>query len=423
MKKFVSVAVLTAMIASMGVGAMADVSFGSGGSTDVAWPSNFAFGDRLIVESSNDSVTEYGEGQKISLKPGDVIYMPLTHTTTVEEEAPEVETPEVETPEETPEVETPETETPDAETPETEGEGSEEAQPVMVAEIAPQAEVTAPYSGKVDKDWKIKFTAGKFVDDAIFYTATAKDTNLQQGALYIKVEMDEELDSVDTETITYGIYISENGTKNKTERVNVKADFANVYGGDVDFDYPNHVIEPSVWEVKDEKSGKASFDFQGEAYFDVNMYDGEKVLLNLSREYDRALAIANEDAQLEFFNFRGEHDEFIRRGTLSLPGDEDAYVYEIVDGDLYEVDFKYNDDEETLEITTDTLGHYVVSDMELVAAEKPNSGSSNNNNSNSGSSADKNNPSTGASDFVGSAAAMAVVSVAAAGALALKRKK
>jgi len=413
MKKFVSVAVLTAMIASMGVGAMADVSFGSGGSADVAWPSNFSFGDKLIVESSNDSVTEYSEGQKIALKPGDVIYMPLTHTATVED-APEEETPEVETPE----TETPETETPETETPEVEGEGSEEAQPVVAAEV------TAPYSGKVDKDWRIKFTAGKFVDDANFYTATAKDTNLQQGALYIKVEMDEELDSVDTETITYGVYVSENGSKNKTERVNVKADFANVYGGDVDFDYPNHVTEASVWEVKDEKSGKASFDFLGEAYFDVNMYDGEKVLLNLSREYDRALAIANEDAQLAFFNFRGEHDEFIRRGTLSLPGDEDSYVYEIVDGDLYEVDFSYNKDEKVLEITTDTLGHYVVSDMELVAAKKPAGGSSNNNTgSNSGSSADKNNPSTGASDFVGSAAAMAVVSVAAAGALALKRKK
>lgn len=388
MKKFVSAAVLTAMIASMGVGAMADVSFGSGGSADVEWPSNFAFGNKLIVEGSNDSVTEYGEGQKISLKPGDVIYMPLTHSTTVEE-----------TPEETPE---------------TEG----EVQPVLAAEV------TAPYNGKVDKDWKIKFTAGKFVDDANFYTATAKDSNLQEGALYIKVEMEEELDSVDTETITYGVYISENGSKNMTERVNVKADFANVYGGDVDFDYPNHVTEASVWEVKEEKSGKATFDFLNDCYFDVTMYEGEKVLLNLSREYDRELAIANEDAQLEFYNFRGEHDEFIRKGTLSLPGDEDAYVYEIVDGDLYDVDFKYNDDEETLEISTDSLGHYVVSDMKLnAAAEKPNSGSSNNNSgSNSGSSADKNNPSTGASDFVGSAAAMAVVSVAAAGALALKRK-
>lgn len=385
MKKFVSAVVLTAMIASMGVGAMADVSFGSGGSTDVQWPSNFAFGDKLLVAHGDDSLSEYGEGQKISLKPGDVIYMPLTHSAVVEE------------------------------SPEVDGDLVEEVQPA-----ADVAAVTAPYSGKVDKDWKIKFTAGKFVDNASFYTASAKDTNLQQGALYIKVEMEEELDSVDTETITYGVYISENGSSNKTQRVNVKADFANVYGGDVDFDFPNHVTEASVWEVKGENSGKASFDFIGECYFDVNMYDGERVLLNLSREYDRDLAIANEDAELEFFNFRGEHDEFIRKGTLSLPGDEDSYVYEIVDGDLYDVDFKYNDDVESLEISTDTLGHYVVSDMELVAAEKPAGGTSNNN---SGSSADKNNPSTGASDFVGSAAAMAVVSVAAAGALALKGKK
>ena len=50
---------------------------------------------------------------------------------------------------------------------------------------------------------------------------------------------------------------------------------------------------------------------------------------------------------------------------------------------------------------------------------KPSKPSTDKNESNS----DKNNPSTGASDFVGAAAALAVTSVAAAGALALKGKK
>lgn len=411
MKKFVSAAVITAMIASMGVSAMADVSFGSGASSDVAWPTNFGFGDKLTVISADSDVREYVKGESIELNPGDTIYMPLTHTALVEE-TPEVpETPETETPD----TETPNAEAPDAETP---------AEPAVVSLAAPaaQVEATVPYSGKVDKDWKIKFSAREFVEDASFHKASANDTHLAKDALYVKVEMDKQLDSIDNETLSYGVYIAESGTANKTERVNVKAEFANYDGGEVSFDFVNFVSEPSVWEVKEERSGNATFDFAGEAFFDVNMYEGEKVLLDLNRDYIRSIAIANEDADLEFYNFRSSYDEFVRKGTLSLYGKEDSYVYEIVDGKLYDVDFNYNKEEKTLEIVTDELGHYVVSDIELESKEvKPSKPSTGNNNSSSNT--DKDNPDTGAADFVGSAAALAVTSVAAAGALALKRKK
>ena len=153
------------------------------------------------------------------------------------------------------------------------------------------------------------------------------------------------------------------------------------------------------------------------------MYEGEKVLLDLNRDYIRSIAIANEDADLEFYNFRSSHDEFVRKGTLSLYGKEDSYVYEIIDGKLYDVDYNYNKEEKTLEIVTDELGHYVVSDIELDSKEVKPSKPSTENNNNSSSNTDKDNPDTGAADFVGSAAALAVTSVAAAGALALKRKK
>ena len=267
MKKFVSAAVITAMIASMGVSAMADVSFGSGASSDVAWPTNFGFGDKLTVISADSDVREYVKGESIELNPGDTIYMPLTHTALVEE-APEVpETPDTETPDaETPDAETPDAETPDAETP-------DESVVVSLAAPAAQVEATVPYSGKVDKDWKIKFSAREFVENASFHKAKAEDTHLSKDALYIKVEMDEQLDSVDAETLSYGVYIAESGTANKTERVTVKAEFANHDGGEVSFNFVNFVSEPSVWEVKEERSGNATFDFAGEAFFYVNMYE------------------------------------------------------------------------------------------------------------------------------------------------------
>lgn len=261
MKKFVSTAVITAMIASMSVGAMADVSFGSGASTDVAWPTNFGFGEKLTVISAESKVREYGKGESIELNPGDTIFMPLTHTELIEE---------------APETETPETQNPDVESPDVEA----PAEPVTVSFAAPvaQAETTVPYSGKVDKDWKIKFSAGEFVENASFHKATDKDSHLTKDALYIKVEMDEQLDSVDAETLSYGVYIAESGTANKTDRVTVKAEFANHDGGEISFDFVNFVNQPSVWEVKEERSGKATFDFEGEAAFEVNMYEGEKVL-------------------------------------------------------------------------------------------------------------------------------------------------
>ena len=405
MKKFVSAAVITAMIASMGVGAMADVSFGSGASSDVAWPTNFGFGDKLTVIGANSNVKEYVAGEKISLLPGDVIYMPLTHSVAV------TETPEEEVEDTTPEVE------------ENNGENSEEPVVAVLAAAAEGELTSAPYTGKVDKDWRIKFTAREFVENATFYTATANDSVLNNGALYIKVEMDDQLDSVDSETLNYGVYINENGTANKTERVTVNANFANVDGGEIEFDFINFVSEPSVWTVKEEGSGKARFDFNGEATFEVTMYNGEKVLLDLGRDFVKSIAIANEEADLEFYNFRSSYDSFVRKGTLALNGDKDSFVYEIVDDELVEVNFKYNKDDETLEFTTDELGHYVVSDIELEAADvKPSTGGSNKPN-NSGSSSDKTNPSTGAADFVGSAAALAVVSVAGAGALALGKKR
>ena len=376
MKKFVTAALVTAMLASMSLSAFADISFGSGADADVSWPDGLAFSGNLTV-LSGEKVSHYETGEKIVLNPGDVLYMPLFH----------------------------------------------EAEKAESTEEAPAPKESVPYTGKIDKDWKIHFSAHTkgHVEKASFHTASSEDSYLEKGAVYVKIDMADEYDSVKTETISCGVYIRENRTSNKTNQAQVRADFENPYGGLIDFEWNNSVYGPTVLEVDPDENGKARFDFADEAFFTVDMYGGEKVLLNLSRSFDKKIALEyDERADLEFYNFKGTHDEFVRNGILSIPAEKGDVVYEVVDGELEEIDYDYNSKEKTVEIKTHSLGYYVLSDRELDVETtdkedtKPSKPSK--------PSTDKENPNTGAADVTSAAAALAVVSVAAAGALAMKKK-
>ena len=152
------------------------------------------------------------------------------------------------------------------------------------------------------------------------------------------------------------------------------------------------------------------------------MVSEEKVTLNLSKVYDKAVdALFDYEADLSFYNFKGTKDAFTKTGELFIPADEDTFIYEVVDGKLVEVEATWTDEYTVSDVNkeyegwvieTKELGYYVVADDELVVAEEE---------VETEDEADKANPETGAADFVGAAVAMAVVSVAAAGALALKK--
>ncbi len=378
MKKFVSVMLASAMAASMSVAAFADVSFGSGSNSDVQWPTNFAFSGKLTVVDKEENARDVAEGEKLELHPGDTLYLPLYHDKNKEVPAEE-------------------------------------------GDATPEKE-TVQYVGQVGKDWRIHFSSqskGR-VQDAEFYSADANDAFLTANALYVKITMDKSFDSVKTDKVSFGVYVGENRTKNKTNQVAVKADFANNNVGYVDCDWVNAVYGPSIFEVAKNEDGEATFDFADEATFKVKMYSEEKVLLDLSRNFDKDIALAyDEDAEYDFFNFRGSHDSFSRTGVLSLEAGANDYVYEVVDGELTEIDFDYNSKTKMIEIKTADLGYYVVVDREL-DVESVNTEDDTTNNT-SKPQPDKNNPAMGANDFAGAAVAMAVVSIAAAGALALKK--
>lgn len=96
--------------------------------------------------------------------------------------------------------------------------------------------------------------------------------------------------------------------------------------------------------------------------------------LEVNSEVDKEIVTANQDADVNFFNFPGT-PEFDFNGTLKLFVDDTEktyFCYAINDGKVTPVG-KYNAEDECFEIKTNKLGSYVLADKELVNAkeEKP----------------------------------------------------
>ena len=369
MKKVLSVLLAAAMVMGMSVSAAAAYTWGSNANTDAtAVLGDVDFGNALVI--NKDHAGAIVEGSEVEVEPGDDLYFALG--------------------------------------------------------LSGDA-----YTGKVDKDWSINIKGNSYVEKASFAawkdgawstkaTALADETSPK----YVKVEIVDELDEVASKEVKFQMYLADDDSDATSTEIKVVATFANIGENPVDFEWTNDVDEAAVWKVAKDKNGTAVFDFEDEAYFTVKMVSEEKVVLNLSMAYDKAIDKAyNEyDADLSFYNFKGTKDAFTKTGELFIPADDETFIYEIVDGELVEVDAEYVEDYEVdgfsekdgWVIKTKELGYYVVADEELVVAEeeveaKPEV------------EADKANPETGAADFVGAAVAMAVVYVAAAGALALKK--
>ena len=133
---------------------------------------------------------------------------------------------------------------------------------------------------------------------------------------------------------------------------------------------------------------------------------------------NKTLSTTYEDADLEMIFFKGV-PEFDYTGILHAPADEDAYVYAVIDGKLVADKFEWDADAECWEYNTRTIEGVVVSDIELDVALYNASVSSDSDSDSS--SEEKDNPDTGAVDYVNIAVALGVVSLAAAGAVALKK--
>ena len=171
------------------------------------------------------------------------------------------------------------------------------------------------------------------------------------------------------------------------------------------------------------KAKKATLDFNETALVELKMYPGEKYTVSGVEKYNKELS-KEYDTEVSTIDLRG-----IEGGDLVLTASKDnKQVVMVVDGELVPVEaeyvkgYKFESGEKTtgylVEKAEEGVYALISADIELEVEDKdvdtdveaPTVDDGN-----------KTNPPMGANDFVGAAVALAVVSVAAAGALALKK--
>lgn len=391
------------MLLTMSTAAFADIATGVVSEEKPGWPNEFGFGGQIKVMREEEVLSyDLEENNKIDLQPGDDLYIPLYYTTA-------------------------------------------EGESVTIGASKEEMTGHVPYTGSIDKNWKINFIdkSKTIIESTDFYRAESKDSGLVKGALYIKAQTADSYNSLTDLEFNFGIYVSERYSQNKTEQIQIEGVFANPKADKlVDFDWENNVYEKAVWEVAEDQDGTATFNFNDDAYFTVRMFGGDKVMLDFDRTYDKAIA----DRYIEdlyFYNFRGELDEFSATGTLTIPVEQEMFMYQIVNGALKATDAVYSEENEAMELKTRTLGNYVLTPTKLdisaeVETETPSTDASNNGGSTSqpapgygensetndylSGGSDKVNPETGADDLVGLMASLAVLSLVGGVALSRKRK-
>ena len=311
------------------------------------------------------------------------------------------------------------------------------------------------YTGNIDKNWSINLIekstgVAELIEKAELYKATATDyasysrynhnaVDIQPNAVYLKITLEDEWKTTSSETLKYYVYVANNKSNTqKTNEVWVSGKYANTDVREVSFDWTNDASKPGLWKVK-EGNGIAVFDFADKAFFSVKMYEGETMYLDLGTAYDKAIA-GEMDAEADsFYKFDNTNANFARTGELVIVSDDSSLVpYEIdADGNFVKVDAEYvenyavahtNQKVNGFVFNTKQLGNYVLSTEELGEEEEVTEEPTTEEpapaepvEETPAPETNKPNPNTGAEDFVGLAVSLAVVSVAAAGALALKK--
>ena len=260
----------------------------------------------------------------------------------------------------------------------------------------------------------------------------------QNGVYKVKVVTKETFTTEETEA-TWTITLKRNKKYTVAEaKVDIAQKWAEICGANIDDDgYGQYTFTVDLFKAHDGKEG-GSYDHYtddcnvealavipkkadyAELHFVDTMFwysvkNSAKTTVNVYfHEDNKKMSTTYEDADLEMIFFDGT-PEFDYTGIMHAPADEDAYVYAVIGGKLVADKFTWNKDSECWEMNAKKIEGVVVSDIKLDVSKY--------NSTVGGDTADENkdNPGTGSVDFVNVAVALGVVSLAAAGAVALKK--
>ena len=171
------------MLLTMSTAAFADIATGLVSEEKPGWPNEFGFGGQIKVMREEEVLSyDLEENNKIDLQPGDDLYIPLYYT-------------------------------------------SAECESVTIGASKEEMTGHVPYTGSIDKNWKINFIdkSKTIIESTDFYRAESKDSGLVKGALYIKVQTADSYNSLTDLEFNFGVYVSERYSQNKTEQIQIEA--------------------------------------------------------------------------------------------------------------------------------------------------------------------------------------------------------
>lgn len=187
--------------------------------------------------------------------------------------------------------------------------------------------------------------------------------------------------------------------------------------GEIELD---DVDKDSIYRIQDNDRGYGTLSFSaGDTDITVRVYDGEVYYLYANNDAIKAVLTANNDtdSDIDFLTFEGT-PTFNATATVNFYGvDEDMYIYEVNNnGRLTRSGATWNEDNDSWELRTRTLGSYVFSETALKSP------AGNSANDKTGNPDDDNNPDTGANDLTGVASALALTAMFSAAAVSLKKQ-
>ncbi|WP_274952734.1 hypothetical protein [Angelakisella massiliensis] len=163
--------------------------------------------------------------------------------------------------------------------------------------------------------------------------------------------------------------------------------------------------------------GTVSVELGDVAYLEGRVYDGDEVYYGYDEDADTDILKAYPDAEMSFVNIYT--NGFPTAMDLELYANEDEYVYGIKDGKVVDAGLDWDEDVYAYVGKIRSSASYIISDIELDVSAVDDTTDDTTDDGTATDGVD--NPDTGANDVVGVATALAVVSLVAAGAVAVKK--